>query len=276
MMAHWGMLGTALAMAGLGAALGGIGGLLGIGGGLLAIPVLALWFGMDQSMAQGTALVMIVPNVLLAFYRYRQHHTIPLSRALGLGGIAMLASYPAARLAVGLDHHTLQWVFIGFLLGLCAYLCWLVARPPLAHAPQPRVLSARYLPVVGVVSGVFSGLFTVGGGLVATPMLVRGFGHRQAAAQGLALALVVPGSLIALSAYASAGQVSWSLGLPMALGGLSTISWGVACARRLPERWLRSVFIGFLLVTTALMWPARPHRRGWRWRRFFGPERGTG
>lgn len=59
---------------------------------------------------------------------------------------------------------------------------------------------------------------------------VRGFGHRQAAAQGLALALVVPGSLIALSAYASAGQVSWSLGLPMALGGLSTISWGVACA----------------------------------------------
>lgn len=86
-------------------------------------------------------------------------------------------------------------------------------------------------------------------------MPVRGFGHRQAAAQGLALALVVPGSLIALSAYASAGQVSWSLGLPMALGGLSTISWGVACARRLPERWLRSVFIGFLLVTTALMWP---------------------
>ena len=239
----------------LGAALGGVGGLLGIGGGLLAIPVLALWFGMDQSMAQGTALVMIVPNVLLAFYRYRQHHAIPLSRALGLGGIAMLASYPAARLAVGLDHHTLQWVFIGFLLGLCVYLCWLVARPPRAHAPQPRVLSARYLPVVGLVSGVFSGLFTVGGGLVATPMLVRGFGHRQAAAQGLALALVVPGSLIALSTYASAGQVSWSLGLPMALGGLSTISWGVACARRLPERWLRSVFIGFLLVTTALMWP---------------------
>ena len=107
MMAHWGMLGTALAMAGLGAALGGIGGLLGIGGGLLAIPVLALWFGMDQSMAQGTALVMIVPNVLLAFYRYRQHHTIPLSRALGLGGIAMLASYPAATaeaITTAVDH----------------------------------------------------------------------------------------------------------------------------------------------------------------------------
>ena len=90
MMAHWDMLGTALAMAGLGAALGGIGGLLGIGGGLLAIPVLALLFGMEQAMAQGTALVMIVPNVLLAFYRYRQQHAISLRLALGLGALAML------------------------------------------------------------------------------------------------------------------------------------------------------------------------------------------
>lgn len=110
MMAHWGMLGTALAMAGLGAALGGIGGLLGIGGGLLAIPVLALLFGMEQAMAQGTALVMIVPNVLLAFYRYRQHHAISLRLALGLGALAMLTSYPAARPATSSpDRHGHRW-----------------------------------------------------------------------------------------------------------------------------------------------------------------------
>ena len=106
---HDGALGHAgdgAGLAGLGAALGGIGGLLGIGGGLLAIPVLALLFGMEQAMAQGTALVMIVPNVLLAFYRYRQHHAISLRLALGLGALAMLTSYPAARLAVTLDHLT--------------------------------------------------------------------------------------------------------------------------------------------------------------------------
>ncbi|WP_312264932.1 sulfite exporter TauE/SafE family protein, partial [Rivihabitans pingtungensis] len=85
--------------------------------------------------------------------------------------------------------------------------------------------------------------------------LVRGFGQRQAAAQGLALALVAPGSVIALATYARADQVNWSLGAPLALGGLSTISWGVACARRLPERVLRAVFVGFLLVTAGLMWP---------------------
>ena len=56
---------------------------------------------------------------------------------------------------------------------------------------------------------------------MVTPMLVRGFGQRQAAAQGLALALVVPGSLIALTTYARADQVNWSAGAPLALGGLS-------------------------------------------------------
>jgi hypothetical protein len=44
----------------LGALLGGLGGLLGIGGGL------------DQQHAQGTALVMVVPNVAIAQRRYNR------------------------------------------------------------------------------------------------------------------------------------------------------------------------------------------------------------
>ena len=49
----------------LGAALGTLGGLFGIGGGLIAIPALGVLFGLDQQLAQGTALVMVVPNVVL-------------------------------------------------------------------------------------------------------------------------------------------------------------------------------------------------------------------
>ena len=50
---------------GLGAVLGVAGGLLGIGGGLIAIPILGFLYGMDQHMAQGTALVMIVPKTAM-------------------------------------------------------------------------------------------------------------------------------------------------------------------------------------------------------------------
>ena len=36
----------------LGVALGTVGGLFGIGGGLIAIPVLGVWFGLDQQIAR--------------------------------------------------------------------------------------------------------------------------------------------------------------------------------------------------------------------------------
>ncbi len=238
----------------LGAVLGFCGGLLGIGGGILAIPALALWFGMDQSVAQGTALVMIAPNVVMAFWRYSQHHPIALKLAASLGLISILVSYPAARLAVSLDNATLRWIFIGFLLWLIAYLSWQLYARRTGDAP-PRILSARWLPLVAVVAGAFSGLFTVGGGTVSSPMLVRLFGYRQAAAQGLALCMIVPSSLVAMVTYTHAGVVNWWLGIPMAIGGLTTISHGVALAQKLPDRKLRGIFVLFLMMTVTLMLP---------------------
>jgi uncharacterized membrane protein YfcA len=234
----------------LGAVLGGIGGLLGIGGGIIAIPVLAMGFGMDQQLAQGTALVMITPNVLVAFWRYRQRHHLPLRTAGLLGLATLLATWPAARLAVLLDSHVLMLCFAVFLVGLSSYFLW---GSRVSAQAVDGTWDERYLPGVGVVGGFFAGLFGVGSGIVAAPLLVRGFGKRQAVAQGLALALVVPGALVALATFAEARQVDWQTGSLLAVGGMATVSWGVAWAHRLPERRLRQLFAVLLLITAALM-----------------------
>ncbi len=60
----------------IGGVLGVFGGLLGIGGGLFAIPTLSLLYGMDQQLAQGTALAMVVPNIVLGIYKYNQRNKI--------------------------------------------------------------------------------------------------------------------------------------------------------------------------------------------------------
>ena len=70
----------------------------------------------------------------------------------------------------------------------------------------------------------------------------------------LALALVVPSALVALLTYAGAGQVQWATGIALAVGGLSTISWGVALAHRLPEARLKQSFAAMLLLTALLLW----------------------
>ena len=239
---------------GLGALLGVAGGLLGIGGGLIAIPVLGYLYGMDQHLAQGTALVMIAPNVLIGFLRYHQKHRIDLRSAAAMVVFATASSYVAARLAAGISASSLHTAFAVFLLVLALYF-GLQRRKPAAGAPEhaARPMPRGALPVLGIASGAMSGIFTVGGGLVVVPALVSLFGMQQTRAQGTALALVVPGALVALAAYAQGGNVSWATGLPLALGGVLTVSWGVALAHRLPAVTLRVLFCLVLLGTAVGM-----------------------
>lgn len=233
----------------LGLLLGGLGGMLGIGGGLVAIPLLAALHGMNQQLAQGTALVMIVPNVLIGFLRYRQRHPVALRRIASMLLPAVVLSHLSARLAVSIDPAALRHAFALFLLGLTGLLLWQLRAPRGLKAPLP----ARWLPLVGAASGVMSGLFTIGGGMVVVPALVLLFGTAQTTAQGMALAMVLPGAVIALGAYAHAGQVDWSIGLPLALGGVMTVSLGVRLAYRLPVALLRGLFCAVLIGTAAAM-----------------------
>ena len=50
---------------GAGCLIGFMGGVLGIGGGMIAIPALVLLMGMSQQLAQGTALIMVLPTIMI-------------------------------------------------------------------------------------------------------------------------------------------------------------------------------------------------------------------
>lgn len=236
----------------LGLVLGTLGGLFGIGGGLIAIPVLGVLFGLDQQLAQGTALVMVVPNVLLALWRYHQRNRIELRHALALGLPALGFAVCGSAWAVTLEAASMRLAFVCFLVLLAAYnLARLFMRPVVASAglrqPWP------WLGALGAGSGLLGGLFGVGGAVLATPVLTSVFGTSQVVAQGLSLALAAPSTGVTLLTYGLHGQVDWALGLPLAVGGLLSISWGVKLAHGLPEALLRGLFCGFLLFCALLL-----------------------
>ena len=240
-----------LEMLSLGAALGFLGGLFGIGGGIIVIPLLVLGFGLDQAVAQGTALVMMVPNLLIAWWRYSQRHPVPLKTALQIGALACTTTWLVAHVATRLPSDLMRTVFSVFLLLLSIRMLTHTPAGTSAHAAKPR--DQRYLPLVGIAGGSSMGLLGVGGGLVATPLFTGWFGQRQTVAQSLSLALVAPSSIIALMTYSSAQRVDWALGLPLAFGGLFTVSAGVALAHRLPEKRMRAAFAWMVLCTAAWM-----------------------
>lgn len=236
----------------LGAALGTVGGLFGIGGGLIAIPVLGVLFGLDQQLAQGTALVMVVPNVMLALWRYHQHNRIEARHALPLALMGFSFAWLGSIWAVGIDPQKMRVIFVAFLLALSGYnLLRLLGDRPAA------VSSMRYswpwLGALGAASGALGGLFGVGSAVVATPVLTSVFGTTQVVAQGLSLALALPSTGVTLVTYGLHHQVNWLVGLPLAVGGLLSISWGVKVAHALPERLLRGLFCAFLVVCAVML-----------------------
>ncbi len=236
----------------LGLSLGALGGLFGIGGGLLAIPALGLLFGLDQQLAQGTALVMVVPNVVLALWRYHQRNRIDWRHALLLGSSSFCLAWIGAALAVGLDAETMRRGFVGFLLALAAWNLTQVFLRPATSGSMPTQ-AWPWLGALGGGAGLVGGLFGVGGAVVATPVLTLAFGVSQVVAQGLSLALAAPSTTVALVTYGVHGQVEWLTGIPLAVGGLLAIGRGVKLAHALPPRLLRGAFSLFLLLCAALL-----------------------
>lgn len=236
---------------GLGLGLGVCGGLLGIGGGLIAIPVITYLFHFPQSLAQGTVLIMIIPNVFLSFIQYKKRNNIKLRNIIVLCMISSVVSFCAARYASHMDSSKLSSLFSGFLLILgCYYLSQICFK---AKLPELN-LSPAFLPCLGIISGITSGLFTVGGGLVIVPLLVALFSYTQTKAQGTALALVVPGAVSALASYSLSGDVAWQIGIPLALGGIVSVSWGVHLAHKLPPLVLKFCFCSVIFFVAVLTW----------------------
>nr|WP_052170774.1 sulfite exporter TauE/SafE family protein [Massilia sp. JS1662] len=174
----------------------------------------------------------------------------------------MTASYFAARFANKISANALHVAFAVFLLLLAAYFGYERKRASGLDehaAERPPAMIPRAAPLLlGIVSGAMSGIFTIGGGLFVVPVLVSLFGMKQTRAQGMALALVVPGALISLAAYAQDEHVNWLVGIPMALGGILSVSWGVKLAHRCSATHLRLLFC-VVLLSTALMMLTSPH-----------------
>jgi len=81
--------------------------------------------------------------------------------------------------------------------------------------------------MLGIIAGIFSGIFGIGGGTVLIPVLVFLFGLTQHQAQGTTLAIMIPpiGLLAALRYYYS-GNVKLNIAAFICLGFFSAVYWG--------------------------------------------------
>lgn len=118
------------------------------------------------------------------------------------------------------------------------------------------------LVAVGVIVGLLSGMFGIGGGTVIVPALVwLGLSQRNAAATSTLA--IVPTSISGVISYATGGHVDWIAALLLFCGMFVGGQIGSWLLSRLPElalRWIFVAFLVFVVVNQAGFVPSRSQR----------------
>ncbi len=114
------------------------------------------------------------------------------------------------------------------------------------------VLMTRAL-LVGLVGGLLSGFFGVGGGIVLVPLLVLVLAFDQHAAHATSLAAIFLIAISAFLGYLTADAVDIPVGLALGLGGMAGSAIGASLMHRMSANGLRAVFAVALIVAGVRM-----------------------
>ncbi len=108
------------------------------------------------------------------------------------------------------------------------------------------------LVMIGLMAGVFGGMFGVGGAIIMIPALVYFLGVDQHTAQGTSVAIMLPPiGLFAAYNYYKAGEVNIWYAVIIAIAFMAGGFFGSKIALALPENLLKRLF-GVLLLLLAL------------------------
>lgn len=105
-----------------------------------------------------------------------------------------------------------------------------------------------YAAMIGLVSGVASGLFGVGGGIVMVPAMVLLLKVDVKVAIGTSLAVIIPTALSGAFKHSQLGQINWRLAaslIPLAMAGGFAGAW---LTKHIAAENLKRAFGGFLVV----------------------------
>lgn len=111
--------------------------------------------------------------------------------------------------------------------------------------------------VLGMVAGVLSGLFGVGGGILFVPILTW-VGLTQLHAEASSLLAIIPTVLVGVWRQQRYGNVRWRPAAILGIASIAATIGGAQLAVSLPESTLRKLFAVLMLgVAAQIAWRSR-------------------
>ena len=237
----------------IGLALGATGG----GGSLLAIPLLVYVLGVTMQSAAAISLAVVAVSALLGVYQRRESGEVKVKAAVIFSVTGAVGAWGGAYGHRLVREETALLLF-SLLVVIAAWQMWRQAGHRLERASAescaeqfPRSCWIK-VSLIGMVVGLLTGFFGVGGGFVIVPalVLVLGFPMKMAVSTSLLIiALVAAGGLIG---HLQTGGIDWPLAGLLLLGSALGMTGGSWAVQRIPPATLTKSFavvaIGIAIV----------------------------
>ena len=247
----------------LGILTGTIAGILGIGGGLLIVPVLSLW---QVSLVQATAtsLVGVFISAVSGSLQNLLKGNLNWKASLGLALFGIPTAQLGAWLGDRVSNSLLAFSFAALSL-VVIYLLDLKQKLKARNQNAPEVTEQngavpselRFAPIagIGLLAGLLSGLFGVGGGAVMVPLQMLFLNESIKSAVRTSLGAIVAIAASGLIQHALNNNVLWKPGIALAIGGMFGAQFGTRLLPRLPDQLVNFLFRALLvLIAIYMVW----------------------
>ena len=245
-------------------------GLLGVGGGTIMVPIFRLAFGMSPLASTATSLFAIIPTSISGVVAHARAKTcVPkLGLALGVGGAVM------SPLGVWLASVSPGWLVICVAAIVIGFSAFKMFKKAVKCAPAPRAGAAsahsaspkpvpdqphlsrkQYLQgaCIGLISGLASGYVGVGGGFIMVPLMLAVLDIPMSLASGTSLIAIMILAIPGVIEQGLLGNIEYLAGIAIVVGSIPGALVGARLVRVVPERQLRFIFGGFLLVAAVML-----------------------
>ena len=243
--------GTVLVLVAIGVLAGVLSGLFGVGGGVIVVPALMAFAQMDQRRASATSLVAIAPAAVVGAVTYAVQGEVHWLAALTLAVGSVIGAPIGARLLRALPLRALPWIFVGFIAVVLVSLFTTV--PTRGGEVHFGIVEAIVLLLLGLLSGVLSGLVGVGGGVVIVPGLEVVLGAGDLLAKGTSLLTMVPTSVSGTVANLRRRAVDLRVGLTVGITAAVCSPGGAVLARLVDPQVGTWLFAAFLVVVAVIV-----------------------
>jgi uncharacterized membrane protein YfcA len=236
-----------------GSFIGAVLGFVGAGGAMLTVPILMYFFGFEPKLATTAALAVVFLASLSGLVPKARNKQVLYRDAFAISGIGLVTNFGFASIA---SHIPDSFITTGFSTVLfIAGLSMLRTSKLDTHKRMP----VPVLILTSLAIGSMTGLFGIGGGFLAIPVLVLFFGTPQAIAAGTSLLIIATNSLISfLGHHALWADVKWHI--PIFMGAAAIVVAQIAshysgkAAARKPGKYFAILLFAVSLFTLGKTW----------------------